>query len=87
MRRTARRLPAESFERPSRLRAESMCSISYHKALDGCPSYVEYFKPGDDVPTAMCELHSGSLSQRAERVVRGLLEALGDELRDVFRTR
>ena len=47
-----------------------MCSLSYHRALDGCPSYVEYFKPGDDVPTQFCELHSGSLKQRAERALR-----------------
>ncbi len=85
MRRTVRRLPAEPFARPPRLRTELMCSISYHRALDGCPSYVEYFKPGDDVPTQLCELHSGSLKQRAERALRGLLGTIGDELRGIFR--
>jgi len=85
MRRTARRLPAEPFARPPRLRTELMCSISYHRALDGCPSYVEYFKPGDDVPTQLCELHSGSLKQRAERALRGLLGVIGEEIRGIFR--
>ncbi|HZM93317.1 MAG TPA: PBP1A family penicillin-binding protein [Vicinamibacterales bacterium] len=85
MRRTARRLPAESFPRPPRLRSEVMCSVSYHRALDGCPSYVEYFKPGDDIPTQLCELHSGSLKQRAERALRGLLGAIGEEIRGIFR--
>jgi 1A family penicillin-binding protein len=85
MRRTAQRLPAEPFARPPRLRTEVMCSVSYHRALDGCPSYVEYFKPGDDIPTQLCELHSGSMKQRAERALRGLLGAIGEEIRGIFR--
>jgi len=85
MRRTAQRLPADPFPRPPKLRSELMCSVSYHRALDGCPSYVEYFKPGDDIPTQLCELHTGSLKQRAERALRGLLGALGEGLRGIFR--
>jgi 1A family penicillin-binding protein len=85
MRRTAKRLPAEPFAKPPRLRAEVMCSVSYHRALDGCPGYVEYFKPGDEVPSQLCELHSGSLKQRAERALRGLLGVIGDEIRGIFR--
>jgi penicillin-binding protein 1A len=85
MRRAARRLPAEAFPRPPRLRTEVMCSVSYHRALDGCPSYVEYFKPGDDVPTQLCELHSGSLKQRAERALREVLGAIGEGIRGIFR--
>ena len=85
MRRTAQRLPADPFPRPPKLRSELMCSVSYHRALDGCPSYVEYFKPGDDIPTQLCELHTGSLKQRAERALRGLLGALGEGIRGIFR--
>jgi membrane carboxypeptidase/penicillin-binding protein len=85
MRRTAKRLPAEPFVKPPRLRTEVMCSVSYHRALDGCPGYVEYFKPGDEVPSQLCELHPGSLKQRAERALRGLLGAIGDEIRGIFR--
>jgi 1A family penicillin-binding protein len=85
MRRSARRLPAEPFARPSGLRTEVMCALSYHRALDGCPSYVEYFKSGDDIPTQLCELHSGSLKQRAERALRGLLGVIGEEIRGIFR--
>jgi penicillin-binding protein 1A len=85
MRRTARRLPAESFVAPDSMRTEQMCMISYHRALDGCPSYVEYFKDGDSVPTQLCELHSGSLQQRAERAIQGLLGSLGRRIRGIFR--
>jgi 1A family penicillin-binding protein len=85
MRRTAKRLPAESFAKPSGLRSELMCSVTYHRALDGCPSYVEYFKEGDDIPTQLCELHSGTLKQRAERALRGLLGVIGQEIRGIFR--
>jgi len=85
MRRTASSLGTQPFVRPPRMRAEVMCSVSYHRALDGCPSYVEYFKPGDDVPSQLCELHSGSLKQRAERALRGLLGTIGEEIRGIFR--
>jgi 1A family penicillin-binding protein len=84
MRRTARRLPAEPFTPPGDLRSETMCMISYHRALDGCPSYVEYFKDGDAVPTQLCELHSGTLQQRAECAMQGLFGALGRSIRRIF---
>jgi len=64
---------------------ETMCQLSYHRALDGCPSYVEYFKPGDHVPTQLCELHSGSLRQHAERALREVLGVIGEEIREIFR--
>jgi len=85
MQRTAPRLPGKPFARPGGLRTQLMCSISYHRALDGCPSYVEYFKDGDVIPSQLCELHSGSLKQRAERAVRGLLSTIGQEIRGIFR--
>jgi hypothetical protein len=59
--------------------------ISYHRALDGCPTYVEYFKDGDEVPTQLCQIHSGSLQQRAERVIQGLFGAIGKGIRGIFR--
>jgi penicillin-binding protein 1A len=85
MRRTAKRFPGHSFERPPRLHTEVMCQVSYHRALDGCPGYVEYFKPGDDVPSQFCELHSGSLRQRAERALRELLSEIGSEIEAIFK--
>jgi membrane carboxypeptidase/penicillin-binding protein len=85
MRRTARRLPAAAFEPPDDLRREQICMLSYHRALDGCPSYVEYFKEGDEVPTQLCQIHQGSLQQRAERALQGVFGALGRSIRGIFK--
>jgi 1A family penicillin-binding protein len=85
MRRTARRLPAEAFAPPDDLRQEQMCMLSYHRALEGCPTYVEYFKDGDEIPTQLCQIHQGSLQQRAERAIQGLLGAIGKGIRGIFR--
>ncbi|HKE87969.1 MAG TPA: PBP1A family penicillin-binding protein [Vicinamibacterales bacterium] len=85
MRRAARRLPAVPFVPPEDMRGEQICMISYHRALDGCPSYTEYFKDGDSVPTQLCELHSGSLQQRAERAIQGVIGALSRSIRGIFR--
>jgi 1A family penicillin-binding protein len=85
MRRTARRLPAGEFEPPDSMRHEQMCMLSYHRALDGCPTYTEYFKDGDDIPTQLCQIHQGSLQQRAERALQGLFGALGRSIRGIFR--
>ncbi len=85
MRRTARRLPAAEFEPPDQLRREHICLLSYGRALDGCPSYVEYFKDGDEVPSQLCPIHKGSLQQRAERAIQGLVGAIGRSIRGIFR--
>jgi 1A family penicillin-binding protein len=85
MRRTARRLPADAFVAPDTLRQEELCRISYHRPVDGCPTYIEYLKSGDDVPTKLCSLHEGNLKQRAHRAVQGLLGALGRSIREVFK--
>ena len=73
MRRTARRLPSTPFVAPPGLRPVQMCRLSYHRAVRGCPTYVEHFKEGDDVPSALCPLHPGSFGQRARRVWQGFL--------------
>ena len=42
-------------------------------------------KPGDAVPSQFCELHSGSLRQRAERALRELLNEIGSEIEAIFK--
>jgi penicillin-binding protein 1A len=85
MRRTAARLPGKAFEPPATMRNEEMCRISYHRPVDGCPTYVEHFKDGDDIPSRLCTIHPGSLKQRAQRVVQGVFGALGKSIREIFR--
>ena len=53
-----------------------MCSVSTPRPLDGCPGYTEYFKDGDDIPSALCPLHSGTIGQTAKRAIQGVLGKL-----------
>ena len=85
MRRTARRLPATAFDVPAVLRDEELCSESYQRPVDGCPTYIEYFKQGDQVPGRLCPIHQGSLKQRARRAIEGFFGALGRGLKGIFK--
>jgi 1A family penicillin-binding protein len=76
MRRVAQRFPPEPFEAPSGLQDEELCRVSYHRPLDGCPTYIEHFKDGDEIPSRLCSIHSGSLKQRARRTIEGFFGAL-----------
>jgi 1A family penicillin-binding protein len=85
MRRIARRLPATAFDVPSTLRDQELCSESYLRPVEGCPTYVEYFKQGDQVPTRLCPIHQGNLKQRARRALEGFLSAIGRGIKDIFK--
>jgi 1A family penicillin-binding protein len=85
MRRTAKRLPATTFRVPSGLHDEELCRVSYQRPVEGCPTYVEYFKEGDEVPSRLCTLHQGSLKQRAQRAIESVFSAIGRGIRGIFR--
>jgi len=85
MRRTERSLPARAFAPPANLRRAEMCLISYKRPVDGCPTYHEYFKPGDTVPSQLCPIHEGSFKQDTERAVRDIFGAIGRGIRGIFR--
>jgi 1A family penicillin-binding protein len=85
MRRTARVLPGQEFEVPDDLRQVELCSVSYLRPVDGCPTYVEYFKKGDDVPHQLCPIHQGSLKQEARRALDGILAKVGRKILDIFK--
>jgi penicillin-binding protein 1A len=76
MKRSARRLPSTPIAAPAGLQAVRMCRVSYHRAVDGCPGYTEYFKDGDDIPSALCPLHPGTFGQSAKRAIQGVLGKL-----------
>ncbi len=81
MRRVARRLPAEPIAPPSSLREEELCLISYERPVEGCPTYIEHFKSGDDIPSRLCTVHEGNLKQKAQRAIQGFFGAL----RNIFK--
>jgi penicillin-binding protein 1A len=76
MRRTSRLLRPGEFTLPAGLRDEELCRISHLRPVEDCPTYVEYFKAGDDVPGRLCPIHHGTLKQRARRAVEGFFAGL-----------
>lgn len=85
MKRTAPLLPAADFTPPGGLRSAELCRVTYHRPVQGCPTYVEYFKDGDEIPTELCTVHEGSLKQQVQRAVQGLFSAIGRGIRGIFR--
>jgi penicillin-binding protein 1A len=85
MRRTARAFPAAPFAPPSDLHTAELCRISYKRAVDGCPTYVEYFKEGDDVPSQLCPIHQGTLKQQTQRAIQSIFGAIGRGIKGIFK--
>jgi penicillin-binding protein 1A len=84
MRRARQVLPAQEFSPPAGLREVELCRMSYLRPMDGCPTYVEYFKEGDDLPAGLCPLHRGGVKQRVERALDRMLGAIGKRLKRIF---
>jgi membrane carboxypeptidase/penicillin-binding protein len=84
MKRASRIRPPQPFAIPDGMRTEELCSVSYLRPVDQCPTYTEYFKDGDAIPTALCPIHKGSLKQRATRAVQGFFRSLGGKLKGIF---
>jgi penicillin-binding protein 1A len=85
MRRTARLLKPAEFTMPTGLREEELCRISHLRPVEDCPTYVEFFKKGDDVPGRLCTLHHGTFKERARRAVEGLVTELARKLWEILR--
>ncbi|HJZ75681.1 MAG TPA: PBP1A family penicillin-binding protein [Vicinamibacterales bacterium] len=84
MKRVAKELPAREFPVPSDVHTEELCSVSYLQPVEGCPTYTEYFKDGDKVPSQLCPIHRGSLKQRATRAIEGFFRGLGGRIAGLF---
>jgi 1A family penicillin-binding protein len=84
MRRTAAQFPAEPFAPPAGLHTETLCRISHQRAVQGCPTYVEYFKAGDAVPTGLCPIHRGGLRERTQQAIQTLFGGLSARIRTIF---
>jgi 1A family penicillin-binding protein len=85
MRSTAKSLRPGEFVRPAGVRDEELCRVTYLRPVDECPTYVEYFKPDDQAPGRLCELHRGTVKQRARRAVEGFFVGLGKKLKGIIR--
>ncbi|MGH9239719.1 MAG: transglycosylase domain-containing protein [Vicinamibacterales bacterium] len=85
MRRVRRQAPARSFTPPAGLEPHELCLLSYQRPVSGCPTYVEYFKEDDSVPSQLCPLHEGTFKEEAARAVDGLMRAIGKGIRGIFR--
>jgi 1A family penicillin-binding protein len=82
MSRTARLAPPHEFAPPATLRQQVLCSVSYKRATNSCPTYVEYFKEGDDIPSDVCKLHRGpTVAERARMALKRWWEKVGDIFR------
>ena len=85
MRQAQRSRPGTEFVVPSGLHDEPMCRISYLKPVEGCPTYNEYFKDGDQVPGRLCPIHQGTIKQRVRRAMEGFFSGLGKRIGRIFR--
>jgi 1A family penicillin-binding protein len=77
MKRTAARFPPREFSVPEGIRVEDLCSVSYMRPVEECPTYHEYFKEGDEIPSESCSVHRGSVKQVAARAIGGFFRRLG----------
>ena len=85
MRRASRVRRPEPFTIPDGLREEELCRVSYLRPVEGCDTYLEYFKEGDNVPGRLCPVHQGTIKQRVRRAVEGFLSTLGRRIREIIR--
>jgi penicillin-binding protein 1A len=85
MRRASRLRRPEPFAVPDGLREEELCHVSYLRPVEGCDTYLEYFKADDTIPGRLCNLHEGTIKQRVRRAVEGFLSTLGRRIRDIIR--
>ena len=61
-----------------------LCKVSYLKPVEGCPTYSEYFKEGDGIPSRMCPIHQGTVKQQIQRAVKGFFSGFGKKLKGIF---
>src|SRR5207302_1116218 len=51
MKRIARSYPPREFVVPAGLSGVDLCAVTHLKPVAECPTYVEYFKEGDEIPS------------------------------------
>ena len=85
MKAAARKRGAREFLPADGMQEVQLCKVSYLKPVEGCPTYNEYFKEGDDIPSRLCPVHQGNVKQQIARAVKGLFSGIGKKLKGIFR--
>src|SRR5690606_33410036 len=84
MRSASRIRRPHAFRVPSGMHEMELCAVSYRRPVEGCPTYVEYLKDGDEAPGRLCTLHKGNIKQMVRRAVEGFFSGLGKKLKGIF---
>jgi 1A family penicillin-binding protein len=80
----ARKRGAREFLPADGMQEVQLCRVSYLKPVEGCPTYSEYFKEGDDIPSRLCPIHQGNVKQQIQRAVKGFFSGFGRKLKGIF---
>jgi 1A family penicillin-binding protein len=83
MARAARLRPPHQFNPPSTVERMSLCRVTHLVPTELCPTYSEYFKAGDAVPTETCNVHRPPARTAAE-VIGGVFRGLGRAIGSIF---
>jgi 1A family penicillin-binding protein len=83
MARTARIRKPEPFRVPSTVNAVPLCRVTHLQPTEQCPTYAEYFKAGDTIPSQACDVHRSPM-RSAGQAIGGFLGGLGRKLRGLF---
>ena len=81
----AKKRGAREFLPADGMQELQLCKVSYLKPVEGCPTYNEYFKEGDDIPSRLCPIHQGTVKQQIQRAVKGFFSGIGKKLKGIFR--
>jgi penicillin-binding protein 1A len=84
MKRIAKAYPPAEFPIPPDVESVTLCRVSHQQPVTGCPTYTEYFKAGDEIPSERCSVHQGRFEERAARAVSGFFKSLGSKIKGIF---
>ena len=80
----ARARPPQQFQPPSSVQRVVLCRVSHLLPSELCPTYSEYFKAGDAVPTETCTIHRAPTGTAAQ-VIGGIFSRIGRSIGSIFR--
>jgi 1A family penicillin-binding protein len=83
MTRVARERPPQQFQPPPSVTRVALCRVSHLLPTELCPTYSEYFKTGDAVPTATCPIHRAP-ARTAAQVIGGIFSRIGRTIGSIF---